>query len=94
MFSVPQPARPASRVFDLGGSPASESRFPAAGSRIPIPGRWRFLRPFGAGVLKHKRFHGFRTARRAVAGASPVATVRRPVGAKNARHLCPFSLKG
>jgi hypothetical protein len=33
--------------------------------------------------LKHERFHGFRTARCAAAGASPVATVRRPVGAKN-----------
>ena len=43
----------------------------------------RFLRPLGAGGLKHERFHGFRTARCRAAGAPPVATVRRPVGAKN-----------
>ena len=46
----------------------------------------RFLRPLGAGVLKHERFHGFRTARLAAAGASPVATIRRPVGAKNGSY--------
>jgi hypothetical protein len=40
--------------------------------------------------LKHERFHGFRTARCAAAGASPVATVRRPVGAKNGSYkVCP-----
>jgi hypothetical protein len=41
-------------------------------------------------VLKHKRFHGFRTVRCAAAGASPVATVLRPIGAKNGRYkVCP-----
>jgi len=40
-----------------------------------------FLRPFRADVLKHKRSHGFRTARCEAAGASPAATIRRPVGA-------------
>jgi len=51
----------------------------------------QFLRPLGAGVLKHERFHGFRTARCATAGASPVATVRRPVGAKNGSYkACPL----
>jgi len=52
-------------------------------SALLTPCARRFLRPLGAGVLKHERFHGFRTARCAAAGASPVATVRRPVGAKN-----------
>jgi len=45
----------------------------------------RFLRPFGADVLRHNRSHGLRTARCEAAGASPVATIRRPVGAKNGR---------
>jgi len=51
---------------------------------------YRSVCPSGAGVLKHERFHGFRTARCAAAGASPVATDRRPVGAKNGRYkVCP-----
>jgi len=41
----------------------------------------RFLRPFGADVLKQLCSHGLRTARLAV-GASPVATIRRPFGAR------------
>ena len=36
--------------------------------------------------MKHERFHGFRTARCRAAGASPVATVHRPVGA--VREVC------
>jgi len=51
---------------------------------------YRSVCPSGAGVLKHERFHGFRTARCRAAGASPVATDRRPVGAKNGRYkVCP-----
>ena len=47
-----------------------------------------FLRPFRADVLKHKRSR--RTPRCVAAGAPPVATVRRPVGAKNGRYkVCP-----
>jgi len=41
----------------------------------------RFRRPSGADVLKDERSHGLRTARHEAAGAPPVITVRRPVGA-------------
>ena len=80
------------------GGPPPEQRLPRRASTARGGGRgcdptrnpWRtcarrFLRPLGAGGLKHERFHGFRTARRAAAGASPVATVRRPVGANSGR---------
>ena len=64
-------------------APAGRRRF--LGRRKDACAR-RFLRPCGADVLKHERSHGLRTARCAAAGASPVATIRRPVGAKNGDH--------
>ena len=63
-------------------APAGRRRF-LGRRRTPVPGD--SSAPGGADVLKHERFHGLRTARCA-AGASPVATIRRPVGAKNGDH--------
>ncbi|MBX3393784.1 MAG: HNH endonuclease [Phycisphaerae bacterium] len=54
--------------------------------------------------MKHARFHGFRSVRLSAACAPPVATSRRPVGAKNSEpgkkcrlqidHVIPISQGG
>lgn len=43
----------------------------------------RFLCPSGADLRKHDHFHGLRSAREDAGCAPPVATFRRPVGAKS-----------